>query len=82
MFAATDAAATKVSFKCSELAFRLLTESGLGVPAPYLARARWVQVTPGAMPPEELSGRLTEAYAIVRSGLPKKVQAGLPPFAG
>lgn len=80
MFAATDAACTKVSFKCSDEAFLVLTESGMAIPAPYLARAKWVQVTPKALPAAELGQRLTQAYAIVRSGLTKKAQAALPPF--
>ncbi|MCU0730092.1 MAG: MmcQ/YjbR family DNA-binding protein [Hyphomonas sp.] len=80
MFAVTDAAFTKISFKCSDEAFHVLTESGAADPAPYLARAKWVRVTPGSLPDAELRQRITQAYAIVRSGLTKKVQAGLPPF--
>ena len=49
------------------------------IPAPYLARAKWVRVTPDDLPAAELRGRVTQAYAIVRAGLTKKVQAGLPP---
>ncbi|ABI75726.1 conserved hypothetical protein [Hyphomonas neptunium ATCC 15444] len=82
MFAATDSACTRVSFKCSDEAFHVLVESGVGEPAPYLARAKWVQVSPAAMPPEELQMRLTQAYAIVRSKLTKKLQSALPPFDG
>lgn len=80
MFAATDAASTQVSFKCSDEAFHLLTESGAASPAPYLARAKWVEVAPGDMGPDELRQRVRQAYSIVRSGLTKKLQAGLPPF--
>ncbi len=76
MFAATDKAVTKISFKCSAEAFHVLTESGAAIPAPYLARARWVQVTPDA----ELRQRVRQAYAIVRAGLTRKAQALLPPF--
>lgn len=79
MFAATDKACSKLSFKCSDEAFHVLTESGAAVPAPYLARAKWVSLAPKDMPAPELKGRLTQAYTIVRAGLPKKVQAGLPP---
>lgn len=82
MFAVTDAAVTKISFKCSEEAFNILTESGIAEPAPYLARAKWVRVASGTMPDAELRGRLTQAYAIVRGGLTRKVQAALPPFEG
>lgn len=82
MFAGTDAACTKISFKCSDDAFHVLTESGAAIPAPYLARAKWVQIGAGTMPAEELRQRLRHAYAIVRSGLTKKLQAGLPHFDG
>ncbi len=80
MFAVTDAAVTKISFKCSVEAFSILTESGVAKPAPYLARAKWVRVEPGALPDAELRERLKQAYAIVRAGLTRKVQAALPPF--
>ncbi|MEQ9506906.1 MAG: MmcQ/YjbR family DNA-binding protein [Hyphomonas sp.] len=80
MFTATDKACTRISFKCSDEAFHVLTESGTAIPAPYLARAKWVQVTPGALPDAELRQRVRQAYAIVRAGLTKKVQAALPPF--
>lgn len=80
MFAATDAAFTKISFKCSDEAFHMLIESGAAIPAPYLARAKWVRVEPAGLPDPELRGRIRQAYASVRSGLTKKVQAALPPF--
>ena len=35
----------KYMFKASDLAFELLIEQGLAKPAPYLARAKWVQLT-------------------------------------
>jgi predicted DNA-binding protein (MmcQ/YjbR family) len=81
MFAGTDVAGLKVSFKCSDEAFHVLTESGAAIPAPYLARAKWVQLETASMPAEELSQRLTQSYALVRSALPKKTQAALPPFS-
>jgi predicted DNA-binding protein (MmcQ/YjbR family) len=81
MFAATDAACTKISFKCSDEAFHVLTESGVAHPAAYLARAKWVTLTPKALPDLELKARVTQAYSIVRAGLTRKLQAGLPPFA-
>lgn len=82
MFTATDKACTKISFKCSDEAFHVLTESGAAIPAPYLARAKWVQVGSKALPDAELRQRITQAYAIVRSGLTRKVQTSLPPFGG
>ena len=71
-----------VSFKVSDIAYEVLTEDGRARPAPYLARAKWVQVGPEAMPEDELRQRITQAYAIVRSKLTKKLQAALPPFDG
>ncbi len=80
MFAMTDKAFTKISFKCSNEAFHILTESGAAIPAPYLARAKWVQVGPQALPDSELRQRIKQAYAIVRARLTRKVQATLPDF--
>lgn len=80
MFTATDKAVTKISFKCSDEAFHVLTETGAAIPAPYLARAKWVQVGPKSLPAAELQQRLRQAYAIVRGGLTKKAQAALPAF--
>jgi predicted DNA-binding protein (MmcQ/YjbR family) len=32
-----------ISFKASDVAFEVLTETGRAIPAPYLARAKWVR---------------------------------------
>ncbi|MFN4183428.1 MAG: MmcQ/YjbR family DNA-binding protein [Hyphomonas sp.] len=80
MFAATDSTCSRISFKCSDEAFHVLIESSIAEPAPYLARAKWVQVEPDAIPADELRQRITQAYAIVRSKLTKKLQASLPQF--
>lgn len=82
MFAATDRARTKISFKCSDEAFEVLTGSGAAIPAPYLSRAKWVEVTPASLPAAELHERISQAYSIVRSGLTNKAQMALPPFKG
>jgi predicted DNA-binding protein (MmcQ/YjbR family) len=79
MFAAHGPKGEGLSFKCTPDGFAMLTESGVATPARYLARAHWVTIVPGAMPGSELKQRLSQAYAIVRAGLPKKVQAALPP---
>jgi predicted DNA-binding protein (MmcQ/YjbR family) len=80
MFTICDAGFTKISFKCSDASFLILTESAAALPAPYLARARWVRVGPQSLPAAELMSRITEAYAIIRSGLTKKAQASLLPL--
>jgi predicted DNA-binding protein (MmcQ/YjbR family) len=48
------------------------------VKAPYFHRS-WVNL-PWGTPEDELHHRLKASYKLVRSGLPKKVQAQLKPF--
>lgn len=67
-----------LSFKVSDIAFEVLTESGRAAPAPYMARAKWVQLeTPDAWPDDELADHLRLAHGIIASKLPKKQQAAL-----
>ena len=67
-----------LSFKCSELAFAVLSELENVRPAPYLARAKWVQVTPGApLDDAELRAYVTEAHRLVAAKLTKKVRLEL-----
>jgi len=79
--ACTDAAypnAKACSFKCDDEGFAELCERDGVVPAPYLARAKWVALDHwGALPDREIAARVTAAYAIVRGALPKKLQATL-----
>ena len=68
----------KYMFKASDLAFEMLTQEGVAKPAPYLARAKWVQLTgPDALADEELAAYLREAHDIVAAKLPAKVKAEL-----
>ena len=68
----------KYMFKASDLAFETLTEQGLAKPAPYLARAKWVQlVGPDALEDEDLEAYLGEAYRIVAEKLPSGARATL-----
>src|SRR3712207_6611297 len=54
------------SFKASEMAFELLVEQGLARPAPYLARAKWVQLTGAdALSDEDLRAYLAQAHGLV-----------------
>lgn len=65
-------------FKASDLAFEMLIEQGLARPAPYLARAKWVQLLkPDALRDEDLAGYLREAHRIVSEKLPAAVKARL-----
>jgi predicted DNA-binding protein (MmcQ/YjbR family) len=78
MYAATDADNSEagVSFKVSPEEFEELVERPGIIPAPYLARAKWVALEhEDAMPRAELKQRLTHSYELVKSGLTKKAQS-------
>jgi len=67
-----------VSFKCSPRDFQRLTEIDGIVPAPYLARASWVQIQDlGVLPSSELDEGVRASYELVRDALPKKIRASL-----
>ena len=66
------------SFKCDDEGFAELCEQEGVIPAPYLARAKWVALASwSALPDREVAARVAAAYGIVRGGLPKKLQATL-----
>jgi len=68
----------KYMFKASEIGFELLTEQGLAKPAPYLARAKWVQLAKAdVLDDEDLTAYVNEAYRIVSAKLPAAVKAKL-----
>jgi predicted DNA-binding protein (MmcQ/YjbR family) len=65
----------KISFKCSDLAFDVLNEQTGLSPAPYLARAKWIQLSePGAMSDEDIEAHIEAAYWIVAGKLPKAIR--------
>ena len=66
------------SFKCAADTFAELSERDGIVPAPYLARARWVALREwSALSDKALMQLVAQGYALVRAGLPKKVQAAI-----
>ena len=70
--------AAGLSFKCSELAFAMLPELAHVRPAPYLARAKWVQVLPGApLTSDDLIAYVREAHRLVAAKLPKHLRTTL-----
>ena len=74
----SDASFAPMSFKCSDLAFELLPEQDGIIPAPYLARAKWVKLTePDAMSDEDIRLHLDAAYEIIARKLTKKTRAEL-----
>jgi predicted DNA-binding protein (MmcQ/YjbR family) len=68
----------KVSFKCSDFSYSLLIEEQGIIPAPYLARAKWVQIeAAGALDDEEIGNYLCAAYEIIVLKLTKRIRQEL-----
>jgi len=68
----------KISFKCSELSYTTLCEQPGIIPAPYLARAKWVQIQePDAMGDDDIRTYITQAHEIISAKLTKAVRAEL-----
>jgi predicted DNA-binding protein (MmcQ/YjbR family) len=63
------------SFKCNDEGFAELTERENIIPAPYMARNKWVKVeTAAALKKKEWEEYVLKSYQLVSSRLPKKVQ--------
>lgn len=80
MYAVTplEPAPVCLSFKASPEKFAELTERQNIIPAPYLARARWVALqTRDAVGHDELAGLLRESYEMIFAKLPKKMQEAI-----
>jgi len=68
----------KFSFKCSDLAFEILPQMPDIIPAPYLARAKWVQMeNPDALSRGEFEKHIIAAHEIIAAKLTKKLQKEL-----
>ncbi len=66
------------SFKASDMAFELLIEQGIARPAPYLARAKWVQlVGRDSLPEGDLTAYLRQAHALVAAKLTRASRMAL-----
>lgn len=73
---ALEPAGVWLCFKCSPEDFADLTERPGVIPAPYLARARWVALeNEDALPVEETKRMLKRAYETVFARLPEKTKA-------
>jgi len=67
-----------VSFKVTDEEFAELQERTGFTPAPYMARNKWILVDSSArISKKELSFFIEQSYTLIRSKLPKKVQATL-----
>lgn len=77
MFAVLNPAGS-ASFKASDIAFEALTETGPAIPAPYLARAKWVYFADIApLDAGEVGGWLANAHALIAAKLTRKARAEL-----
>lgn len=71
----TDPKAGRISFKVDDDAFLALTDRPGFIPAPYLARAKWVQIDDlKAVSDEEAAALLRRAHEIIFGKLTKKLQ--------
>ena len=68
----------RLSFKCSDDGFAELVEHDGVVPAPYLARAKWVALERfDSLSDKEIESRIVEAYRIIFEKLTKPQQAAI-----
>ncbi|RDD83592.1 MmcQ/YjbR family DNA-binding protein [Dyella tabacisoli] len=68
----------RLSFKVEDDRFLELTDQPGIIPAPYLARARWVLIAePQRFDTAELASFIRDSYVLVRAKLTKKLQASL-----
>lgn len=72
---------SKYSFKADPERFLELTDQPGIAPAPYLARAKWVQVDPATcqLADEDLAALIENSWRLVFARLPKKVQREIVP---
>jgi predicted DNA-binding protein (MmcQ/YjbR family) len=62
-----------MSFKCDDDTFAALVEREGAIPAPYMAKHKWVALEQfDTLPDSELKPLLARAYEIVSAKLPKK----------
>jgi predicted DNA-binding protein (MmcQ/YjbR family) len=76
--ACTEVAPNVMSFKCDDETFAELCERDGIIPAPYMARAKWVALEKwDTLEDRELKPLIEDAYQLVKAKLPKKTQVAL-----
>jgi len=69
---------SRISFKCSDFSYQMLIEQQGIIPAPYLARAKWVQLQEqDAMNDEDVKLYITQAHEIISAKLTRKLREEL-----
>lgn len=72
-----------LSFKCTDEEFVTLTDRAGVIPAPYLARAKWIALeNERALAPSEVKRLLKQSYNLVLAKLPKKTREALSTSGG
>ncbi|MBB4381070.1 Predicted DNA-binding protein, MmcQ/YjbR family [Bradyrhizobium sp. Rc3b] len=65
-------------FKVSDMVYAMLIEHAAARPAPYLARAKWVQlVSNNSLPDAALAGYLAQAHGLIVAKLTRKARKEL-----
>jgi predicted DNA-binding protein (MmcQ/YjbR family) len=80
MFAVTalEPARVWISLKADPEQFLDLTERPGVIPAPYLARAKWIAIeSPDSIPQSEVTALLRKSYDLVVEKLPRKARESL-----
>lgn len=77
MFLVTGMDGGAFTIKADPERFLELTDRPGISPAPYLARAQWIKVEPGALPAAERDALIRRSYELVRAKLPKARQREL-----
>jgi predicted DNA-binding protein (MmcQ/YjbR family) len=68
----------KIAFKVNDEQFEELSMRDGFMPAPYMARNKWVLITnPGKLSRKEWEDFVTQSYELVKARLPKKLQESL-----
>jgi len=78
MFALSGGFTASYMFKTADMAYAMLIEHGVARPAPYLARAKWVQlVSNNVLEDAELTAYLVQAHALIVAKLTRKSRKAL-----
>jgi predicted DNA-binding protein (MmcQ/YjbR family) len=78
IFAVLGGGGERLSLKVTEIAFEVLTETGQARPAPYMARAGWVQFQDlDALDEAEARDWVATSHALVAAKLPKAARKEL-----
>ncbi len=68
----------RISLKCSPEKFEEMIEIENIIPAPYMARNKWITIQDGCrIKMSELNKLIKESYDLVFAKLPKKVREGI-----